>query len=50
MSEQGDRRRFDRLPEPVRPEDAVETVDTSSLPVSDRNADRDRVLRAAGGG
>ena len=50
MSEQEDRRRFRRLPEPVRAEDLVESVDTESLPVPDGGEDRDRLLREAGGG
>ena len=49
MSEQGDSRRFHRLPERVRPEDAVETVDTTAHPVPDGSEDRDRLLREAGG-
>ena len=50
MSEQADRQQFRRLPERVRPEDVVETVDTESLPVPDGSEDRDRLLREAGGG
>jgi hypothetical protein len=50
MSEQGDRRRFRRLPEPVRPEDLVETVDTAEWPVRDEETEqRERFLRSAGG-
>ena len=50
MSEQGDRRRFRRLPEPVRPEDLVETVDTAQRPVRDEETEgRERFLRSAGG-
>jgi hypothetical protein len=45
-----DRERFRRLPPPVRAEDTVETVDTSSLPLPDGSEDRDRFLREAGGG
>jgi hypothetical protein len=50
VSEQGDRRRFDRLPERVRTEDVVETVDTASRPLPDGTEDRDRLLRETGGG
>jgi len=50
MGEQGDRRRFRRLPEPVRPEDLVETVDTAERPVRDAETEeRERFLRSAGG-
>jgi hypothetical protein len=49
MPEQADREKYRRLPERVRPEDVVETVDTSSLPVPDGSEDRDRLLREAGG-
>jgi hypothetical protein len=50
MSEQDDRRPFHRLPERVRPEDLVESVDTASLPLPDGTEDRDRLLRETGGG
>ena len=50
MSERDDRGRFHRLPERVRPEDVVETVDTATLPLPDGTEDRDRLLREAGGG
>jgi hypothetical protein len=49
MSERPDRERFRRLPERVRPEDGVETVDTESLPLPDGSEERDRLLRDAGG-
>jgi hypothetical protein len=49
MTRQDDRERFRRLPEPVRPEDLVETVDTAEHPVPDGREDRDRLLREAGG-
>ena len=49
MSERDERRRFHRLPEPVPPEDLVETVDTASLPVPDGSEERDRLLRDTGG-
>jgi hypothetical protein len=42
--------RFRSLPDPVRAEDLVETVDVSSLPVRDEEGEeRDRLLRQAGG-
>ncbi|HEY4625546.1 MAG: hypothetical protein JF630_12245 [Geodermatophilales bacterium] len=50
MDSRDDAERFRHLPEPVRPEDAVETVDTASLPVPDGGEDRDRLLREAGAG
>jgi len=50
MDPRDDPERFRHLPEPVRPEDAVETVDTASLPVPDGGEDRDRLLREAGAG
>jgi len=49
MTAPDDRERFRHLPEPVRPEDAVETVDASARPVPDGNEERDRLLREAGG-
>ena len=49
MSERADRERFRRLPEQMRPEDGVETVDTESLPLPDGREERDRLLRDAGG-
>jgi len=50
MSEPADRSRFRSLPDPVQPEDLVETVDVSSLPVQDEETeDRERFLRSAGG-
>ena len=50
MSEQDPPQRFEHLPERVRPEDVVETVDTASLPLPDGTEDRDRLLRETGGG
>jgi hypothetical protein len=44
-----DRDRFRRLPEPVRREEMVETVDTASHEVPDGSEERDRLLREAGG-
>ncbi len=43
------RARFRSLPEPVAPEDAVESLDTSALPLPDEGQDRDQMLRRAGG-
>ncbi|SEO58719.1 hypothetical protein [Trujillonella endophytica] len=43
------RTRFRSLPEPVRPEDTVESLDTSTLPVPDEGDDRDQLLRHVGG-
>ena len=46
-----DESRFRHLPEPVRAEELVETVDVSALPVRDEaGEDRDRMLREAGAG
>src|SRR3954452_20500641 len=50
MSQPADENRFRSLPEPVRPEELVETVDVSSLPARDEETeDRERFLRSAGG-
>jgi hypothetical protein len=50
MSEPRDENRFRHLPDPVRPEDQVETVDVSSRPVRDEAyEERERMLREAGG-
>jgi hypothetical protein len=50
MSQPADENRFRSLPEPVRPEELVETVDVSSLPARDgETEDRERFLRSAGG-
>jgi hypothetical protein len=46
----GDRERFRVLPDPVRPGETVETVDTASPPPRNPAEDRDRLLREAGGG
>ncbi|HJX43931.1 MAG TPA: hypothetical protein VJ352_09675 [Geodermatophilus sp.] len=44
------RERFRTLPEPVRPEDAVETVDaTATRPDTTGSDERDTLLRQAGG-
>ena len=42
------RQQYRQLPEPVRPEDTVETMDTSRPPEPDRDAERDWLLRNAG--
>jgi hypothetical protein len=48
MTETGDR--FRSLPEPVRPEDTVETVDVGEQPPGETESQaRDRMLREAGG-
>ncbi|WP_448624585.1 hypothetical protein [Geodermatophilus sp. URMC 64] len=50
MSHQADKNRFRQLPEPVRPEDMVETVDVSARPERDEETEeRERLLRSAGG-
>ena len=42
--------RFRHLPERVRPEELVETVDTAERPVRDEETEeRERLLRSAGG-
>jgi hypothetical protein len=51
MTRPNDASRFRHLPEPVRTEDLVETVDVSSLPARDEaGEDRERMLREAGAG
>jgi len=50
MTAPDDRARFRHLPEPVRREETVETVDTTNHPVPDGSEERDRLLRDAGGG
>jgi hypothetical protein len=42
--------RFSVLPRAVRPEDWVETVDTTAHPVGTEEDERARLLRLAGGG
>ena len=49
MTESENRERFRHLPEPVRPEDTVETVDTAAHRLAQESEDRDRLLREAGG-
>jgi hypothetical protein len=50
MNEHSARDRFRSLPEPVRPEDLVETVDVSNRPARDEaGEERDRMLRDVGG-
>jgi hypothetical protein len=44
------RERFAVLPEPVRPETWVETVDAATHPVVPEEDERARLLRTAGGG
>ncbi len=44
------RARFRTLPDPVRPDDVVETVDaTAAAPLETESDERDRFLREAGG-
>ena len=43
------RDRFRRLPEPVPPEEMVETIDIAERPLLTDGDDRDRLLREAGG-
>jgi hypothetical protein len=48
---QAEDNRFRQLPEPVRPEDMVGTVDVASRPARDEETEeRERFLRSAGGG
>ena len=49
MTSDEDRDRFRSLPEPVRPEDAVESVDVGSRRLAEESEERDRLLREAGG-
>ena len=45
-----DDQRFRQLPEPVRPEDLVESVDVTDPPPGETESqERDRMLREAGG-
>ena len=48
-SGQDARDRFRHLPEPVRPEDAVESVDAGNRRLIQESEERDRMLREAGG-
>jgi hypothetical protein len=51
MTDRDDREQFRHLPEPVLPEDTVETVDVRlAPPLSDEHEERARMLREAGGG
>ncbi|WP_409328989.1 hypothetical protein [Trujillonella humicola] len=43
------RARFRSLPEPVGPEDTVESLDTSVLPGPDDDPEHDRMLRTSAG-
>jgi hypothetical protein len=50
MANRGDPDRNRRLPEPVRPEEYVETVDVSTHPGHDEERqERERLARTAGG-
>jgi hypothetical protein len=49
MTPEEERERFRKLPEPVRPEEMVETLDVAEHPVLTDGDDRDRLLREAGG-
>jgi hypothetical protein len=50
MTHPPEENRFRHLPEQVRPEDFVETVDTGQLPPRDEETEeRERLLRQAGG-
>jgi hypothetical protein len=50
MGQPMDESRFRSLPEPLRPEDLVETVDVSQVSARDEaGEERDRMLREAGG-
>ncbi|MGY1631198.1 hypothetical protein ACI784_05745 [Geodermatophilus sp. SYSU D01186] len=49
MTDPDERERYRRLPEPVRLEDTVETVDSSPDPAPDASDERERFLREAGG-
>jgi hypothetical protein len=50
MTQPVDENRFQHLPERVREEDFVETVDTGQRPVRDEETEeRERFLRQAGG-
>ena len=50
MTEPDERERFRFLPEPVRLEDTVESVDTSADPAPEVADERERFLREAGAG
>ncbi|MGY1707035.1 hypothetical protein ACI79C_20915 [Geodermatophilus sp. SYSU D00697] len=49
MTVPDDREEYRRLPEPVRLEDLVESVDTSPVPAPDASDEREVFLREAGG-
>ena len=49
MTPEEQRERFRHLPEPIRPEDMVETLDVAEHPLQTDGDDRDRLLREAGG-
>jgi hypothetical protein len=48
MTEPDERERFRHLPEPVRLEDTVESVDTAPDPAPDASDEREVFLRQAG--
>ena len=51
MTQRPEENRFTHLPEPVRAEDTVETVDVREHPAAGTESqERDRMLREAGGG
>jgi hypothetical protein len=50
MTEDRGRERFRVLPEQVRPEDTIETVDTRHLPTEGDEDERARMLRSTGSG
>ncbi len=43
------RARFRALPDPVAPEDTVESLDTATLPLPDEGQEREQMLRHVGG-
>ena len=49
MTREDDRERFRQLPEPIRPEEMVETIDIAERSLQTDGDDRDRLLREAGG-
>ena len=50
MTSDEGRGRFRRLPDPVRPEDTVESVDVGERRLVDEREEQDRFLRDAGAG
>ena len=49
MTRDDERERFRQLPEPIRPEEMVETIDIAERSLQTDGDDRDRLLREAGG-